>query len=195
MKRDERPILFDADIRLLLFDYLDFTYAKVRTFEEKVVGKSRSDVVVLLPDKIVGVEIKSDADSYTRLSGQVKSYDRYFDENYILIGESHKKHAEEHIPSYWGILYADQTEEEPIIRELRAPSANPKAKIRSQLSFMWRSELSSLMKRNSLPAYRGKSRKFVTDTLIQKVDGKKLKEQMCDILFERDYSIFEKNDD
>ena len=51
------------------------------------------------------------------------------------------------------------------------------------------------MKRNSLPAYRGKSRKFVTDTLIQKVDGKKLKEQMCDILFERDYSIFEKNDD
>ena len=52
MAREDRPTLFDEDIRILLFDYLDLRYPKVRTFEEKVMGRSRSDVVALLPDAL-----------------------------------------------------------------------------------------------------------------------------------------------
>ncbi|MBQ8862457.1 MAG: hypothetical protein IJ021_06945, partial [Clostridia bacterium] len=74
MAKEERPTLFDEDIRILLFYYLDLRYPKVRTFEEKIMGRSRSDVVVLLPDALVGIEIKSDADTYARLSTQVKDY-------------------------------------------------------------------------------------------------------------------------
>lgn len=191
MPMDERPLLFDEDIRLLLFDYLDIKYPKVRTFEEKIMGKSRSDVVALLPDALVGIEIKSDADTYARLSGQVKDYDKYFDMNYILVGQSHMKHAHQHVPPHWGILYVDQTEEEPIVRELREARKNPSAKLKPQFIFLWKRELWELLRINKLPAYKQKSRKFIIDALLQRVDEKELKLQMCDTLFERDYSVFE----
>ncbi|MBQ8404123.1 MAG: sce7726 family protein [Clostridia bacterium] len=191
MAKDERPTLFDEDIRILLFDYLDLRYPKVRTFEEKIMGRSRSDVVALLPDALVGIEIKSDADTYARLATQVKDYDKYFDMNYIVIGGSHLKHAHEHIPAHWGILHVDQTEEEPIIREIRAALPNPKIKLKTQFVFMWKRELWELLRQNKLPAYKSKSRKFIVDTLLERVEQARLKAQMCDLLFERDYSIFE----
>ena len=191
MEREDRPTLFDEDIRILLFDYLDLRYPKVRTFEEKVMGKSRSDVVALLPDALVGIEIKSDADTYARLATQVKDYDKFFDMNYIVVGSSHLRRVAEHIPTHWGILHVDQTEEEPIIREVRAAGQNPKIKLKTQFVFMWKRELWALLKLNNLPAYKQKSRKFIIDTLLSKVDEHTLKMQMCDMLFERDYSIFE----
>lgn len=191
MAREDRPTLFDEDIRILLFDYLDLRYPKVRTFEEKVMGKSRSDVVALLPDALVGIEIKSDADTYARLATQVKDYDKFFDMNYIVVGSSHIRRVAEHIPTHWGILHVDQTEEEPIIREVRAAGQNPKIKLKTQFVFMWKRELWALLKLNNLPAYKQKSRKFIIDTLLSKVDEHTLKMQMCDMLFERDYSIFE----
>ncbi|MBO5022852.1 MAG: sce7726 family protein [Clostridia bacterium] len=191
MAREDRPTLFDEDIRILLFDYLDLRYPKVRTFEEKVMGKSRSDVVALLPDALVGIEIKSDADTYARLATQVKDYDKFFDMNYIVVGSSHLRRVAEHIPTHWGILHVDQTEEEPIIREVRAAGQNPKIKLKTQFVFMWKRELWALLKLNNLPAYKQKSRKFIVDTLLSKVDERTLKMQMCDMLFERDYSIFE----
>ena len=191
MEREDRPTLFDEDIRILLFDYLDLRYPKVRTFEEMVMGKSRSDVVALLPDALVGIEIKSDADTYARLATQVKDYDKFFDMNYIVVGSSHLRRVAEHIPTHWGILHVDQTEEEPIIREVRAAGQNPKIKLKTQFVFMWKRELWALLKLNNLPAYKQKSRKFIIDTLLSKVDEHTLKMQMCDMLFERDYSIFE----
>ena len=191
MAKEERPTLFDEDIRILLFDYLDLRYPKVRTFEEKIMGRSRSDVVVLLPDALVGIEIKSDADTYTRLSTQVKDYDKYFDMNYIVVGSSHIKRVHEHIPAHWGILHVDQTEEEPIIREVRAALPTPKIKLKTQFVFMWKRELWELLSLNEMPAYRGKSRNFIVDKLLERVAHDKLKKQMCDLLFERDYSVFE----
>ena len=60
-------ILHDADIREPLFDYLEETYGKVRIIEEKQTGRARADLVMVLPDKICGIEIKSDADTYAHL--------------------------------------------------------------------------------------------------------------------------------
>ncbi len=45
-------VLLDADIREPLFDYLEQYYGKVRFLEEKVTGKSRADVVMVLPGKV-----------------------------------------------------------------------------------------------------------------------------------------------
>lgn len=39
-------------------------YGKVRFLEEKVTGKARADVVMVLPDKVCGIEIKSEVDFY-----------------------------------------------------------------------------------------------------------------------------------
>ena len=191
----ERPMLYDEDIRILLFDYLDRRFPKVRTFEEKSMGHSRSDVVALLPNVIIGIEIKSDADSYTRLSTQVKDYDKYFDLNFIVVGSSHLARVHEHIPPYWGILLVDQTEEEPIIRQVRSPKPNPKVKLRTQLFFLWKRELRLLLRANRLGLYVNKKRTAMEKALLFFVSPQKLKRQMCYLLFERDYSIFEKDNE
>ncbi len=193
MPPKERPMLYDEDIRILLFDYLDRRFPKVRTFEEKAMGHSRSDVIALLPRTIVGIEIKSDADSYTRLVTQVKDYDKYFDINYIVVGSSHVMGVREHVPPYWGILVVDQTEEEPIIRQVRSAKPNPKVKLKTQLVFMWKRELRMLLKVNKLGIYEKGSRRTMERALLAFVPHDMLKKQMCYMLFERDYSIFEKD--
>jgi hypothetical protein len=52
---------------------------------------------------------KGDTDSYTRLPGQIKEYDTYFQQNYLVIGAAHRKTAAKHIPLYWGIMYVSES--------------------------------------------------------------------------------------
>ena len=72
-------MLYDKDIREPLFDFLEERYGKIRILEEKQMGKSRADIVMVLPNTIAGIEIKSDADTYVRLKRQVRDYNRYYD--------------------------------------------------------------------------------------------------------------------
>ena len=67
-------------------------------------GKSRADIVMVTPEYLYGIEIKSDADTYARLARQVKDYDSYYDYNIVVVGSSHALHIEEHVPDYWGII-------------------------------------------------------------------------------------------
>ena len=105
-----RKMLYDKDIREPLFDFLEETYGKVRILEEKTIGKSRADVVMVTPESLYGIEIKSDADTYVRLGKQVKDYNLFYDYNYVAVGTSHALHVEEHIPEWWGIITVEQTE-------------------------------------------------------------------------------------
>ena len=97
-------MLYDKDIRESLFDFLEERYGKTRIIEEKQVGRSRADVILVRPLDLSGIEIKSDADTYARLKRQVKDYDRYFDYNYVAVGSRHGAHIAEHVPPWWGII-------------------------------------------------------------------------------------------
>jgi len=99
-----RVRLRDRDIREPLFDFLEQTFGKVRIIEEKMMGRSRADVIMVIDDALVGIEIKSDADTYVRLARQVRDYERYYDYNYVVVGTSHAMHIEEHVPETWGII-------------------------------------------------------------------------------------------
>ena len=90
-------MLYDKDIRDPLFDFLEERYHKIRIIEEKQMGRSRADIVMVTEDSVFGIEIKSDADSYTRLNRQVKDYDRVFDYNYVVAGTRHSLHIEEKV--------------------------------------------------------------------------------------------------
>ena len=57
----ENELIHDKDIREPLFDYLEETYGKIRILEEKMMGRSRADVVMVTEDALYGIEIKSDA--------------------------------------------------------------------------------------------------------------------------------------
>lgn len=181
-------MLYDKDIREYLFDFLDDTFGKNRIIEEKQMGKSRADVVMITPEAIYGIEIKSDADTYARLSRQVKDYNLFYDYNIVAVGTKHAMHIEEHVPEWWGIITVEMEEERPDFYMLRKPKVNPKMKWRRKLSLLWRPELAVLQQWNRLPKYKQKSKDFVIKTILERVPEETLQGQVCELLLQRDYN-------
>ncbi|MDE6962837.1 MAG: sce7726 family protein [Lachnospiraceae bacterium] len=181
--------LLDKDIREPLFEFLEETYGKIRIIEEKAMGRSRADVVMVTPDLLYGIEIKSDADTYARLKRQVRDYDLYYDCNYAVVGTSHAMHISEHLPAWWGIITVEPVEEKADFYILRKPLPNPKTDWKRKIGILWRPELAHIQELNGLPIYKEKSKLFVQEKLLQKVPPDLLQAQLCEELFERDYTI------
>ncbi|MBQ8067091.1 MAG: sce7726 family protein [Solobacterium sp.] len=183
--------LLDRDIREPLFEWLEANHSMVRILEEKQIGRSRADVVAVTEQGLIGMEIKSDADTYARLSRQVKDYDRYYDFNVIVAGTSHAGHVAEHVPEWWGIVTVEMDRGQMDFYEMRNAKPNPKMKIEKQLSLLWRPELALIQERNGLPKYREKSKEFVQKKLLEKLPADLLHEEIVHALFERDYTLIE----
>lgn len=185
-------MLKDQDIREPLFDFFDEKFGKLRIIEEKQIAKSRADVMLVLEEKLIGVEIKSDADTYARLARQVKDYNKFFDYNYVVVGSSHSKHIEEHVPEYWGIIEAISKEESVEFNVLREPEINKRAqrtyKMKRKLSILWRPELSHIQEINGMPKYKQRSKDFVITKIMEKVPWDLLHRQISEELFQRDYN-------
>lgn len=185
-------MLKDQDIREPLFDFFDEKFGKVRIIEEKQIAKSRADVMLVLEEKLIGVEIKSDADTYARLARQVKDYNKFFDYNYVVVGSSHSKYIEEHVPEYWGIIEAISKEESVEFNVLREPEINKRAqrtyKMKRKLSILWRPELSHIQEINGMPKYKQRSKDFVITKIMEKVQWDLLHRQISEELFQRDYN-------
>lgn len=184
-------MLYDKDIREPLFSFLEESYGKTRMLEEKMMGISRADIVMVTEDAFYGIEIKSDADTYTRLSRQVTDYDYYFDYNYIAVGTRHAAHVAEHVPEYWGIITIEELPEGPDFYIFRRPQPNPHMDVRLKLTLLWRPELAALQALNELPAYAQKPKKFVIGKLAERIPYEILRYQMSTLLFERDYAALE----
>lgn len=186
-------MLRDKDIREPLFDFLEETYGKIRIIEEKTMGRSRADVVMVTETTIYGIEIKSDADSYARLSRQVKDYDKYYDLNYVVVGSSHGLHIREHVPEYWGVITVEVVDDKFDFYILRNPEVNPKVTWSRKLEILWRPELALIQELNKMPKYKNKSKYFVKEKIIEwvnkgKINSEELAKQVSLILLERDYN-------
>ena len=188
-------MLHDKDIREPLFDFLEETYGKIRIIEEKTMGKSRADVVMVTEKNLVGIEIKSDADTYTRLSGQVKDYDKYYDRNIAVVGSSHALHIKEYVPDYWGIITVEFIDDVFDFYILRSPGVNPNLKLKNKLRILWRPELYALQQKYEMPKYKDKSKDFVISKISERVPDivsvENMNEDISGLLFERDYTNVE----
>lgn len=180
--------LYDRDIREPLFDFLEEYYGKIRIIEEKQIGRSRADIMMVFPDGVAGIEIKSDADTYVRLKRQVRDYDRYFDCNYVVAGTRHGLHISEHVPEWWGIITVEWVESGVDFYLLREAKKNPKADLGRKLTLLWRPELAHIQEINGLARYKQKSKAFVMEKLLEKIPKEALNEQISQELFERDYT-------
>ena len=186
-------MIYDKDIREPLFDFLDETFGKNRILEEKVIGSSRADVVMVTPEAIFGIEIKSDADTYARLKSQVKDYDKYYDLNFVVVGTSHAAHIEDHVPDYWGIITVEEADNNLDFYILRRPEPNPKVTWKRKLEMLWRPEIAVLQDEFKMPKYREKSKKFVLTKVLErlengKIDPKEFTLKMNELLIQRDYN-------
>ena len=181
--------LLDKDIREPLFWYLEEKYVKVRFFEEKNIARSRADIVLVTDDAIFGIEIKSDADSYARLKRQIRDYNKYFDYNYVVIGKSHLKHIDEHVPAHWGIISCSGDTPDDIVFEIiREPSKNPKLKIEYKMSFLWRRELDTIRDEKLKYKYKNLSKAALCRKIIEAVEPHELDLLISRELFNRDYT-------
>lgn len=187
-------MLRDQDIREPLFDFLEERLGKIRIIEEKTMGRSRADIVMVLPEALVGIEIKSDADTYTRLSRQVLDYDRYFDYNYVVIGSTHAMHAHEHVPEHWGIISVESVEEQKGVLDfymIRSAKRNPNMVPEKKIKLLWRPELAHIQEKNGMYKYARASKEFVQKKILETVPQEVLWKQMSEELFERDYTQIE----
>lgn len=187
-------MLHDRDIREPLFDFLEERLGKIRIIEEKTMGRSRADIVMVLPEALAGIEIKSDADTYARLKRQVVDYDRYFDFNYVVVGSTHGEHIREHVPDYWGVISVEELSDGGgaldfyVIREAaRNPNMEPEKKI----SLLWRPELAHIQEKNGMYKYASASKDFVRRKILECVPQELLWRQLSEELFERDYTTIE----
>ena len=191
-EQETRVILKDKDIREPLFNFLEDTYGKTRILEEKTVGKSRADILMVTENALFGIEIKSDADTYTRLESQIRDYDKYFDYNIVVVGSTHGEHVPEHVPPYWGIITVEIVGGTFDFYVLRQPQQNPKMKWKKKLELLWRPELAQLQEWNRMPKYKNLSKVHATEKILELmpdiISEETLKKQVSDILFERDYS-------
>lgn len=182
-------MLRDREIREPLFEFLEEYFGRVRIIEEKTMGKSRADVVMVMEDALVGIEIKSDADTYTRLERQVRDYNKYFDYNIAAVGTSHGHHIAEHIPPWWGIITIEEVSSGADLYFYRKMSPNPRSvSMKRQLNFLWRPELAHIQQLNEMAKYKEKSKAFVIDKILEKTEPELLKRQLCEELFQRDYN-------
>lgn len=182
-------MLYDKDIREPLFEFLDDSFGKNRIIEEKQIGKSRADIMMVTEDAIWGIEIKSDADTYVRLQRQVKDYNRFFDYNMVVVGASHEKDITEYVPEYWGIIIAKEDVDFYFLRKpLRNPKREKKVLFRNQMAFLWRPELAHIQEINGMYKYKQLSKANLILKIMDTVPQELLKRQLCEELFERDYT-------
>jgi len=184
--------LSDPQMREALFTYLDAKHPKIRIIDEKNIGRSRADLMGVTDGIIIGYEIKSDLDSYTRLKAQVRNYNKYFDVCYAVVGKSHQKGVIKHIPEFWGILVISEEYGQTSVFELRSADMNPKDITANKLSLLWKKEIQNIAVKNGLPKYSNKNKKYLLRMLQEMIPPKKLMLAFTEELFERDYSIWDR---
>lgn len=119
-------------------------------------GLARVDIAVV-DDMLTGYEIKSDFDSLDRLANQMNSYNRVFDELWIVTTSGFVEQVGCLLPTWWGILRGQRGETGDVeLHVLRSPSANPRQDALTLLTLLWRDEAAELLVR--LTAERCKAR-------------------------------------
>jgi hypothetical protein len=126
----------------LLFGLRDSAADTERVQEELRLerGTSRIDVAVI-GKSLIGYEIKSDVDTFARFSNQIHSYNRVFDEIYLVCGPRHLEAATKVLPSWWGICVSERDLNAVVrIKCVRVAKANAKQDSFSLASMLWREE-------------------------------------------------------
>lgn len=67
--------------------------------------------------ELAGFEIKSDKDTFARLSRQAKAYSAFFDKVTLVTTETHIERAKNIIPRWWGLILFDRHQQFHAVRE------------------------------------------------------------------------------
>lgn len=100
-------------------------------------GRVRADIVTVTDDALCGIEIKSAADTLTRLPRQADWYGRVCDTCTLAADPAHLDKAAGVLPDWWGLVAVDHDGTE----QTRPAAPNPQYDPASAALLLWRDEL------------------------------------------------------
>jgi hypothetical protein len=144
-------------------------------------GTVRIDIAVI-NGALTGFELKSDRDTLSRLPGQADLYSRVFDEVTLVVGKRHIKKASELIPSWWGIIMAEQAEEIRLT-VVRPAMRNPSPEPYLVAELLWKEEAIAILESHGLAkGWRSKRVKAIHERLASELPFSVLADQVRETL-------------
>jgi hypothetical protein len=128
-------------------------------------GEARIDIAVV-NGRFHGFEIKSDADTLTRLPNQVIVYNNVFDRVTIIAGSKHIDAVRRVVPEWWGIKMASSGPRGAIYFEEQRPSRqNDNINPLSVASLLWRNEIFDALGARGIKGIKSKTRPQLAEIL------------------------------
>ncbi len=149
-------------------------------------GSARADIATI-NGILQGFEIKSDADTLTRLPLQIEAYDSIFDKSTLVVGEKLYKQAIEKLPKHWGVIVAKLTQKGTVrFSTDRAPTKNKNVDPLSLVRLLWKDEVIGLIEEfgGDRASLRG-NRETLYGTLVELVSFTQLHFAVCSALKKR----------
>lgn len=149
-------------------------------------GASRADIAVV-NGHLVGIEIKSDADTLSRLDGQVDCYSAVFDRAVLVTTTRHSREALRSVPDWWGVVEASQGSRGAVrFRTLRRARSNPAVDPYAVAQLLWRDEAASILEGLGAPSNVLRQRRSVLyEELVTRLDRRELRRQVRETLKSR----------
>ncbi len=146
------PLISEQEIRTALLESLkgwEGVGARVQEELRLERGLARIDIAVI-GKRLIGYEIKSDADSFARFPNQIHAYNRIFDEIHLVCGPRHIEAALSAIPSWWGLSVAQRNSDQTVrIDIIRTADSNQRQDSFSLASMLWKDEALAMVENNS----------------------------------------------
>lgn len=180
--------LDDVAIREVIFRNFLGSSGKSRILEEFPMGDSRADLLLITQTKLVGLEIKSDRDTFARLSRQVRDYERFFDSNYLVVGTYHVEEALQTVPKHWGIYEVYENESGELVLEcIRQAAVCLKDNTEEKLFLLWRNELNAILSEYGLSHQRMSRKEKMIAKIMRGLPQSVIATEVCHALLNREY--------
>ncbi len=180
--------LNDKDIRKIIYDSFSGSREETRILEEFPMGDSRADILLVTKTKLIGLEIKSDRDSFVRLDRQIKDYERFFDTNYLVVGTYHVEEALRTVPAHWGIYEVYEAEDDAYVMELvRSASVALKDNTEEKLYLLWRNELMKIVRDYRLAKGNLQRKDKMISKITRGLTVPVIQSEICSTLLKREY--------
>jgi len=110
-------------------------------------GMTRRVDIVAVNGKLHAFEIKTDADSLSRVDGQVKDYLQHFDKVTVVCGASHYEKLKDRLPEHVGLWVLDERSGYSI-RVMRRGRTKPVSNPEKLWTFIPRKEIERFLRKN-----------------------------------------------
>lgn len=117
-------------------------------------ASARIDLAVVGSKLLAGWEIKSAADTLTRLPVQESMYSKVFDRVWLVADSRHIARALQIIPEWWGVMRADSVMDTCRLRVVRRSRLNKNVNCHSLVQLLWRAEALEEIERLGLSTKR-----------------------------------------